>query len=346
MREHERRRGHGGTDAAHGEERGGIGDVRLRLALKRRKAQRASERAAKDKANHDEGNARQQTGTLAQPDVSFSTAEAEEDAKEAGNLFSEDDLGEPAPGEDAARIRNPGFEDALFEGHEAGMEHAKPDGGGSELVEGAAYTVGKSSKLSGLTGGGHLPKPLVEAAEATEVILALKEGKYLSAFKKVAWAHKEQVGEALIYVAEKLGIRIVANVIKQIAAHGAELNALIALVKWTEKGFEMIREAHERGDQEARIDLYADAYAYAFLLGESGGGQASLRAVTPEEREAVALGKCDGAEAAGSTGELAGVVGKALLEQYGDVEHAARYIKSHVLKRAGLGGQAMARSGP
>jgi hypothetical protein len=122
---------------------------------------------------------------------------------------------------------------------------------------------------------------------------------------------------------------------------------LLALAKWTYEGFKQIHEAHERGDQETRIDLYADAFAHAFVYGEQGGdhGQAALRAVTPEERHAVELGRADGTRSAGATGELAPLIGEALLQRYGDPDSVIRHIKGYLLKQAGLGDQARARSG-
>jgi len=344
MRDHEKKPQHG-QDGAQAESGDPVRDKRMKMALRRRKAKQAEAAKAK-KEDGGAASARGQAGALAPSDVVFSTAEGAEDAKGAGNIFAEDEGGEAAPGDAAARQENPDFEAGLFDGKQsAGMEHAKPEGGAGEEVEAGADALEKGNKLSGLTGGGNLPEQLMLAAEAPEIILALQHGDYLKAFKSIVWSSKEQIGEALVAIGEKYGIPVVGKAVKLIVEYGTELNVLLALMKWTNKGLELIREAHERGDQETRIDLYADSFAWAFLQGEAGAGQSALRAVTPEEQEAVSLGRQDGAASAGATGELAGVVGKAMLDKYGSPEGAARHIKSHLLKEAGLGGQAMARSG-
>jgi hypothetical protein len=344
MKAHERRRGstdhralaHGGSDA--------IGDVRLRLALTRRKARRAQEaeeKRQKSGASDKATSARSHAGALGHADVTFSTAEGEEDAETAGNLFAEDDVGEGAPGDATTRVRNPGGDDAVF--RHPHMEHAKEKD--DETVAELSETVEHGSELDHATGGHGLPEALVIAAQAPKIVALLQRGEYLKAFKSLAGYAKEEIAEALAHVCTKLGLARAAGIFKTFVEYGTELNVLLALVEWTHKGFESIHEAHERGDQETRIDLYADAYAHAFLFGERGAGQAGLRAATDEEREAVELGRRDGAAAAGATGELAPVIGHELLERYGSPEAAARHIKRHLLEQAGLGRQAVARSG-
>jgi hypothetical protein len=323
---------------------GGSGSVRLALALRRRKAQRAQEAEERKASGGAEKTAgpRALAGALGQADLTFSDREAEEDAKSAGNIFAEDDLGEPVPGDDENRIKNPGFDDAIFT--HPHMEHAKSEE--DKTVEEMGETVEHGSELDHATGGHGLPEALVIAAQSPHIVSLLRRGEYLKAFKSLAGYAKEQIAEALAHVCTKMGLPRVAGLFKTFVEYGTELNVLLALVEWTHKGFESIREAHEKGDQETRIDLYADAYAHAFLFGEHGAGQAALRAATDEEREAVELGRRDGAANAGATGELAPVIGHELLERFGSPEAAARHIKRYLLEHAGLGRQAMARSGP
>jgi len=343
MREHDKKHGHGESagGAAGGDE---TKEKRIRVAMAKRKAKRAEARATGKDEKHGgkKDGVKADAGALATPDVAFSTAEAEEDAKGAGNIFAEDETGEPAPGEEEARVKNPNQDGGLFDGHHQGMEHVKDEG--DEAVKEDAEMVGQGGKLSGMTGGASMPEGLQLAAEAPDIVLALRKGEFLDAFRKLAWASKEQIGEALAVVGEKYGIPGVAKSVETIAAHGLELNVLLGLIDWTKKGFEEIHRAHELGNQETRIDLYADAYAHAFLAG--GGGQSQLRAVTPEEIEAVRLGKEDGLEAFRSTGDVSSLVGKDLLKTYGSEEAAAKHIKTYLFEQAGLGHQAMARSGP
>jgi len=342
MRDRHRDRRSHGSAVDSGSERDAVGDVRLRLALQRRKAQREAERKQRE-ASAGADATRAEKGALGAPQVTFSAAEAEEDAATAGSIFAEDDIGAAAPGDE--RIANPGFDEALF-GDPEGLEHASFDQEGADL-KGSGGMVRNVGKLSKVTGGPALPKALVLASNAPEIVHELQQGHYLKVFKKlVTLAPPKLVGAAIIEVASKLGIGTLAKkAVEALVRFGTEANVLIALGKWTLEGFEQIREAHDRGDQETRIDLYADAFAHAFVYGEGDAGQAALRAATDEERQAVELGRAAGARSAGATGELAPLIGQALLEQHGSPEAVIRHIKSYVLKQAGLGGQAKARTG-
>jgi hypothetical protein len=251
---------------------------------------------------------------------------------------------EAASDDSAEHEENPAFEDNVF-GQHAGMEHAKDDALGEALDKGGE-AVEQVGKLGAMTGGGSGPESLVKLAQAPATIQKLREGKYVEVFKDVAkGVDPGEAAEALAHVAEKLGLRGAAGVFEKIAAYGTEINVLIGLASWTWEGFKKIHEAHESGDTENRIDLYADSYAHAFLFGEAGGGQAGLRAATAEEHEAVELGRKEGAAAAGATGELATAIGQELLRRCGDANGAARHIKRYLLEQAGLGHQAKARTG-
>jgi len=293
---------------------GGLHDrARLLRAAKRRKDRKNSEEPKKNAAVAEKG-------ALAPPE----------------NIFAAD-----GADEEGERGENTAFEDNAVLGGAHRMEHAKSEEAG---VEDVGETAELASKGADAIGVGGASERVLRAFKMPNIIEKLQKGDFSGAFTElVKLADPIEVAEAAEHIAPSLGFPRLGRVFKFFAEHGTELNALMAMVEWTKKGFREIREAHERGDQENRIDLYADAYAHAFLLGDPG--QAALRAATDEEREAVKSGSEDGAAAAGATGELAPVIAQELLKRYGSPEGAARHIKSELLKRAGLESQAKARTG-
>ena len=262
--------------------------------------------------------------------ITFSDGEAESvTAEEAG-----------AP-DDEGGVENPSFDDQVLGGH-AGLPQIREKG---DALEKGGETVEQVSQLGELTGGGGLGEGIIKLAQAPAILDKLREGRYVEAFTDVAkGVGPKEAAEALAAVCEKLGLGRVSQVFETFASYGTEVNVLVGLVGWTWEGFKQIHEAHERGDAENRVDLYADAYAHAFLSGEQSG-QAGLRAVTTEEHEAVERGRKDGTAAALATGPLATAVAKELLRRYRGADGAARHIKAYLLREAGLGGQAAARAG-
>jgi|GEM_PF-2576872 len=243
---------------------------------------------------------------------------------------------------DTAAAENPSFDDHIL-GNHPGLPHATEHPVGDALEKGGE-AVEQTGQLAAMTGLGEPAEGLMKLAQAPAILDKLREGHYVEAFTDVAkGVDPKEAAEVLASVCEKLGLGRLSHVFETFASYGTELNVLVGLVGWTWEGFKQIHEAHERGDRENRIDLYADAYAHAFLSGE--GGQAGLRAATPEEHEAVERGRKEGQAAAASTGPLATVVAKELLRRHGTPEGAARYIKSYLLKEAGLASQAQARTG-
>jgi peptidoglycan hydrolase-like protein with peptidoglycan-binding domain len=269
-------------------------------------------------------------GLKADGKVGPSTLEAARREQHPDDVFEGEGVADDGPA-----LENPVFGDLLMEGA-AGEEQREPTPPGEEL-KGAGESVGHAAEASGLTGGPELESPWLKAAMAPAIVEYLREGDYAEAVKTLAQSFSPaEVLEGLTMACEKLGLHEAVGALQKLAPLGAAATVGLEMVLWTYDGLVSIGEAHERGDRDSRIAIYAGAFAESFLHGDGAGGAAG--AVTGEQREAFERGRKDGAATAGRTGELAPVIGKSLLKKYGSEHNAKQAIVDELLQRAGFSG--------
>ncbi len=207
---------------------------------------------------------------------------------------------------------------------------------GTELVGSAAANPTLGEALTGEAGEG---SPWFKAAMAPAIIQMLLAGHYADAAKTLAqqFAPSEYLA-GLEFAARKIGLDALAKLFGRWATGlmGTALNVLLVELLWAFEGFKQIREAHESGERDARIRMYSSAFAEAFLFGDSA--RPNVQPVTKEEREAVSLGLRDGSATAASTGEMAPVVGQALLNRYGGPDNVKHAIIDALFVQAGMTG--------
>jgi hypothetical protein len=253
-------------------------------------------------------------------------AAARQENKESGDCFEGEGVSE------GETLENPDFEDHLLEG--ARQEKHETH---SEDLKGAGETVDHANEASGLTGGPEVESPWLKAAMAPAILELLRDGDYAGAVKTLASQFSpSQVLEGLTLACEKLGLHEAVQALEELAPLGAAASAGLEMVLFSYDGLVSIGEAHESGERDARIALYAAAFADCFLFGE--GAEDSSGAVGEEQREAVERGRKDGAATAARSGELAPVIGKALLKKYGSERNARQAIVDELLRRAGMKG--------
>jgi hypothetical protein len=180
-------------------------------------------------------------------------------------------------------------------------------------------------------------QPWLKAAMAPAIVQMLREGDYIGAAQTLALTFSpSEYFEGLTLACEKLGIEAGVKFFKHFVAVGAELNVTFEMVMWTYEGLKAIAEAHEKGDRDSRITIYAGEFADAFLYGD--GAPRNGGAVTEEQREAAERGHRDGVATAVRTGELAPAIGKQLLRRYGGEKNARQAIIDELLAKAGITG--------
>jgi|SRR6185369_996068 len=241
------------------------------------------------------------------------------------DIFASDgDLGEGAGEEE--KHENPSLMENIADGGKV-EEHGGDKG---EAIE----QVGKGAEgaVEGLTGLGLIEEtPWAKAAAAPHIVDLLRRGEALEAVEELAKAFgREPAIEAVCHVLTKLGMHHLAEALE------ASLGPALMLVEWTYEGFKQIHEAHEAGDRESRVRMYASAFADGFLYGEDTPPSNAAAAVTAEQKEAVELGHRDGAATAGKTGAMAATVAKSLLKKHGGVHGARQAIMEELMKRGGV----------
>lgn len=203
--------------------------------------------------------------------------------------------------------------------------------------------------------GSTVPEAIEKSAEGVD---AIEEAgaKGTAAVKGVAFIAKvphlcdlirdHQYGEAIKYAIDSVGWEDRAEIMKYAiermageigpklaaALEGAAIAGMVTDVlflgwEWTKAGFEAIREAHEKGDQDSRIAIYAFAWADVVV----NGHHSNPGAVTAEQREAMELGIRDGLTTRASNPGLA----ELLLAEYHDKSNARHALQDAVFKEGG-----------
>jgi hypothetical protein len=246
-------------------------------------------------------------------DISFTDAEAGavEDQAQAGELA----------------------EDAVAGGETGGEEHrAKGDGEkvaeeGSKLVQEGAE---KTAEDIGGKGAGVATKALL----LPRLVELLRAHQWKEAVKFVVGAvGYEERAELVKMAAEQLAGELSETAItwlERAVLAGAVVDVLVVGWEWTYGGIKAVQEAHEEGDRDSRIGIYAYAWADCVLKGQHDGAGA----VDEEERRAMELGVQDGLATRAQSPELA----ELLIAQYGGEGNARRALEDALYKRAGISG--------
>jgi Putative peptidoglycan binding domain len=248
---------------------------------------------------------------------------------------------EPAIIGSAPHVGAGGLAVAVVDGGETGaMEAREPPGADEERTEMKEHGSGvKEATEFGV--GGKAGGIAAWAALIPALVELVREHRYKEAVSYVVSNIKkeervEMLKEALAHLAEHYGYKLaprLLGLLEKAVLAGAIVDVLGLGWEWTSKGLEAIREAHERGERDSRIAIYAYAWSDTVL----GIRHQNPGAVGEEPREAMKLGIEDGH----ATLEQSPDLGPLVLAQYGDPDNARRALEDALLNRAGLGGGGM-----
>jgi hypothetical protein len=253
-------------------------------------------------------------------------AAAKKHAKKTSDYFEDEGVA------DGPSTENPDLEDHLLDDTE------QPKGGDTgETLEKAGETVERVHSGLELTEDLEGEPEWVRAAMAPAIVELLREGRYQEAIETLAGQFgPDDILEGLSFACEKLGMHSYLPLIAKAIPFATAANAAWEMVQWSYEGLKQIGEAHEAGDRDSRIAIYAGAFADCFLHGEAAGETAG--AITAEQKEAVERGRQDGAATAAKTGAEAAAVGRMLLRKYGSEHNAKQAIVDQLMQRAGFDG--------
>jgi hypothetical protein len=228
-------------------------------------------------------------------------------------------------------------EAVVGEGETGAMEEREPPGADEEREEAKEHGSGLKETAEHVMGG-KAGGALGWAALVPELVELLREHRYKEAISYVvknvgSEERVEMIKEAAAHLAEHYGYSLAPKLLvflEKVALAGAVYDVLGIGWEWTAKGLDSIREAHERGDRDSRIAIYAYAWSDTVL----GNRHQNPGAVSEEQREAMTLGIEDGRD----TLELSPELGGLLRAEYGDADNARRALEDALLQRAGLGG--------
>ena len=248
------------------------------------------------------------------------------------NIFANE---EPDSADDGPVLENPALMSNITDGAK-GMEKRNTDELGETLDHGGEAL---QKGAEGLAQAGVVEEmPWMKAAMAPEILHLIQKGEIgAAAWKLVRLFSATEVVEAVVHASEKIGLEMSTRVVTTLAKVALGLDVVFVLFDWTIEGFKQIREAHEAGDHDSRVRMYARAFAEAYLYGQGvDGGMAG--ALTPEQKEAVKLGIRDGSRTAGGAGHEAQAIGRELLRKYGSADGAKRAIMDQLCIEAGQPG--------
>lgn len=279
------------------------------------------------------------------PDVSFS----EEETGAVNDPHCGDDLAAQAVGggEIKGEEKREGFnsEEAAREGGDWGKEAVEKsaestgvsegEGPRADILKHDAHSLGADEALEEGEEGGGGGAGLTVAMKMTiapHVIQLLREHEFGKALEAI-WnsVSYEERAEFLKYVTEKVAGELSRKALERFAllAIGATLGDVLKLGwEWTSGGLMAMYEAHEKGERDSRINIYALAWAETVLTGHhSNPGAVGAEAVEAKEE-----GIKDGL----ATREQSPDLPSLLLAQYKDEGNARRALEDALLKRAGI----------
>jgi hypothetical protein len=280
------------------------------------------------------------------PDVSFSDEEAGAmNAPQSGDDLADQAIG---GGETKGQEKREGFnsEEAAREGGDWGREAVEKSAVSTGVVEGEAARadilehdakgLGAGEAMEGegkeAGGGGVGLTVAMKMTIAPHVIQLLREHEFGKALEAV-WnsVTYEERAEFLKYVSEKVAGELSRKALERFAiiAIGAGLGDVLKLGwDWTSGGLMAMYEAHEKGERDSRINIYAWAWSETVLTGHhSNPGAVGAEAVEAKEE-----GIKDGL----ATREQSPDLPSLLLAQYKTVDNARHALEDALLKRAGI----------
>ncbi|HEX4456931.1 MAG TPA: peptidoglycan-binding domain-containing protein [Polyangia bacterium] len=207
------------------------------------------------------------------------------------------------------------------EEHAESKEHAS---GGKEAIE---HGLGEEA------GGAASWLALVP-----EVVELLHEHHYQEAIAFVTKNVGVEKGVELLHegaakLAEHYGYELapkLLGLLERAVVAGAVVDVLALGWEWTSQGLQAVAAAHERGERDSRISIYAYAWSDTVM----GHRHQNPGAVGEEPRRAMELGIADGETTLALSPELGGL----LLAEYHDPDNARRALEDALLKRAGFAG--------
>jgi hypothetical protein len=208
-------------------------------------------------------------------------------------------------------------------------DHEDPSREGGGFAQEAADKVGKdiAGESHGLAVGAAARLALVP-----HIVNLLREHKFKEAVSYVAGSvGKEDLAEVLKAVAQKLQGELSEHALElfeEAARVGLVYDVLKLGWEWTYGGIKAVQEAHEHGDQDSRIGIYAWAWADCVLTGSHD----NPGAITAEQREANELGMQDGLATREQSPELPFL----LIAEYGSEPNAKHALEDALYKRAGI----------
>jgi hypothetical protein len=246
--------------------------------------------------------------------------------------FADNEAGDPmAAGADAG-----GGAEAAVAGGETGGEEKraeKEDASG----EGGSFVQEGAEKLGEDIGGesaGVAPAAVARLALVPHIVNLLRAHKFKEAVQYVVSSvGKEDLAEVLKFVAEKVRGELSEHALaafEKAARIGLVVDVLMLGWDWTYGGIKAVQEAHEAGDRDSRIGIYAWAWSDCVLKGSHD----NPGAVDEEQRKAMEMGIQDGLATRDQSPELPFL----LIAEYGSESNARHALEDALYKRAGIGG--------
>ena len=246
--------------------------------------------------------------------------------------FADNAAGNPEGPEGAAD--GGGLADSIVEGGEVGGEEKREEGTEDPSKEGGGLVQEGADKLGNDIAGEGDNVAVGAAARLAlvpHIVNLLRAHKFEEAVKYVV----DSVGyedrfEIIKAVAEKVGGELgehALTIFEHAIVAGLVVDVLKVGWEWTYGGIKAVQEAHEKGDRDSRIGIYASAWADCVI----DGSHDNPGAVTAEQREAMQFGMQDG---------LATREQSLLLAEYHNQRNAKRALRLEdaLYKRAGITG--------
>ena len=298
--------------------------------------------AAQGVPGHDTSGDKKKSGHKVEPQakaashVEFSDEEAEEVT--AGDAFEGEGIADDGPklenpetpAERAVQGATPGLEHRTANGEkEADEDHERLGAAGPDTIEkgGLGFDAGEAGggKATAVKGAAFLTR----IPHLCDLIRDKKYGEAVRyATSAVGW---EDRAELMKFAIEKLAGEVapkLAGYLEKAVVCGAVADVLLIGWEWVQKGFEAIHEAHEKGDQDSRIGIYAFAWSDVVM----NGTHSNPGAVTSEQREAKELGIRDGL----ATRDQNPGLPELLLAEYGNKLNARRALQDAAFRDAGI----------
>jgi hypothetical protein len=216
-----------------------------------------------------------------------------------------------------------------------GQEEMRPTEHEDASAEGGGFVQEGVEKIGNdIAGEGHgaAVGAVARLALVPHIVNLLRAHRFKEAVDYVASSvGKEDLAEILKFVAEQVRGELSEHAL-ELFEKAARLGLIYDVLKvgweWTYGGIKAVQEAHEHGDQDSRIGIYAWAWADCVLKGSHD----NPGAITEEQREAMQKGIQDGLATREQSPELPFL----LLAEYGSESNARHALEDALYKRAGI----------